>query len=71
MPSYFTINETYFKEWSGIRADAKLTLFIDGKKVDEETGELQLTNYGISGICVLGLSNLAVRALNNNKKVNA
>lgn len=63
-------NETYFKEWSGIRTDAKLTLFIDGKKVDEETGELQLTNYGISGICVLGLSNLAVSALNNNKKVN-
>ena len=62
-------NESYFKEWAGIRTDAKLTLFINDEKIDEETGELQLTNYGISGICVLGLSNSAVRALDNNKKV--
>lgn len=59
----------YLKEWSGIRTDAKVSLFINDTLVDTEIGEIQLTNYGISGICTLCLSNLAVRALEENKKV--
>lgn len=59
----------YFKEWSGIRCDAAISLFIDDKLVREEIGELQLTNYGISGICTMQLSNYAVPAINFKKDV--
>lgn len=60
--------EKYFKTWTGVRTDVKVTLCENGKKVREEAGELQLTNYGISGICIFNLSNQVARGLNNNKK---
>ena len=34
----------------------------------QQDGEIQLTDYGISGICVFNLSNTIGRALDNNKK---
>ena len=55
----------------GVRSRAKITLFIDGKVAGEESGELQWTGYGISGIAVFQLSSRAVRALQNKKKVRA
>lgn len=61
--------EKYFKDWSGVRSDAKISLYIDDKLVKKEEGEVQLTDYGISGICVFNLSGYASRALNDNKKV--
>jgi len=61
-------NGAYLKIWQGIRTDVKLTLLEDGKNVKEESGEIQLTNYGISGICVFNLSNIVSRGLDNNKK---
>ncbi|MBO5145089.1 MAG: aminoacetone oxidase family FAD-binding enzyme [Lachnospiraceae bacterium] len=53
----------YFKAVSGVRAQSDLTLYIDGKPAAAETGELQLTDYGISGIPVFQFSRLASRAL--------
>lgn len=61
--------ENYFKEWNGIRSDAKVSLYIDCSLIKTEVGEIQLTNYGISGICTMQLSNYAVLALNQNKNV--
>lgn len=58
-------NENYFKEWNGIRTDVKISLYNNNNLIKEEIGELQLTNYGISGICTLQLSNKAVRLLDN------
>ena len=55
----------------GVRSRAKITLFIDGKVAGEESGELQWTGYGLSGIAVFQLSSRAVRALQNKKKVRA
>ena len=49
--------EAYFKDWNGIRCDARLSLYIENNFIKEEVGELQLTNYGISGICTMQLSN--------------
>ena len=49
-------NETYFKEWNGIRSYAKVSLYENNKFIKEEVGELQLTNYGLSGICIFNLS---------------
>lgn len=51
------------KAVSGVRLDAKLTLFCGGKKTAEERGELQLTDYGISGIVTFQLSRLAAYSL--------
>ncbi len=44
------------KSLKGIRTYATLTLINDGKKVRSEKGELQLTDYGLSGIAVMQLS---------------
>lgn len=53
----------YFKEWSGVRTDGRITVYIDGEKTAEDMGELQLTNYGISGIPVFQVSRFISRAL--------
>lgn len=62
-------NEIYFKNWSGIRTDVKASLLIDNNYIKSEIGEIQLTNYGLSGICIFNLSGEATKALNQNKNV--
>lgn len=57
-----------FKSISGVRAQSTIKLYTDGKPVAEETGELQLTDYGISGIPVFQFSRLASRALADGRK---
>lgn len=56
-----------FKKISGVRCDAFLSLEISGKQVKSERGELQLTDYGVSGIPVFQLSSPASRALHEKK----
>ena len=58
----------FLKDWEGIRTDVLIKLYENGKKIGEEIGEIQLTNYGISGICVFNLSGIVSRGLNDNKK---
>ncbi len=58
-----------FSAWAGVRTDAKVALLIDGEKFAEESGEVQLTDYGVSGIPVFQLSRYAIRALDEGKKV--
>lgn len=55
--------------WDGVRSDVQVSLYINGKKEKEELGEIMLTDYGVSGICVFNLSGLAAKALNNNDNV--
>lgn len=57
-----------FKALAGIRTEAALELVVDGHCVDRETGELQLVDYGISGIPVFQLSRYAAYALQEGKK---
>ena len=52
-----------FSSWSGVRTEGSVTLCINGIPLKKETGELQLTEYGISGIPVFQISRYAVRAL--------
>lgn len=61
-------NEKYLKEWEGIRADVQIKLYENEINIGEETGEIQLTNYGISGICVFNLSGRVARGIENKKK---
>ena len=60
--------EKFFKEWNGVRSDVKIDLYENNEKVSEEIGEIQLTDYGISGICVFNLSSRAIRGLDSGKK---
>lgn len=50
--------DSFFKSLKGIRADATAALFCNGNKLYEETGEIQFTEYGLSGIPILNLSGL-------------
>lgn len=57
----------YFKEWAGIKHDVAVKLIEDGNLIKEETGEIILTDYGLSGICVMQLSGLVAKGLNIGK----
>ena len=61
--------ENFFKMVSGVRIEAKLKLCIDGEEKSSVQGELQLTDYGISGIPVFQFSRQAAYALYDKKKV--
>ncbi|MDD7739423.1 MAG: aminoacetone oxidase family FAD-binding enzyme [Lachnospiraceae bacterium] len=58
-----------FSSWAGVRILGSVKLLIDGKEAASEKGELQLTEYGISGIPVFQISGLAVRSVNEKRKV--
>ncbi len=62
-------NGNWFSKWFGVRCDATITLKIDDIVCMSDTGEVQLTDYGISGIPVFQISRYAVRALVKQKKV--
>jgi len=68
--SLFT-QEKDLKDASGVRTDATLTLLINGKEIEKEQGELQITDFGISGICTFNISGKVSRSLqiNNNVQV--
>lgn len=61
-------NGAFLKEWDGVRADVLVTYLENNQKQAEEKGEIQLTNYGVSGICVFNLSGRIARGLDVNKK---
>lgn len=56
------------KAMSGVRSEGTVSLVIDGKLVASDTGEIQYTDYGISGIPVFQISRFAVRAVDEKKK---
>ncbi len=62
--------ETFFRAMAGVRCQAGVTVCADGQTW-KENGELQLTEYGISGIPVLQLSRHASRALLHHKTLSA
>lgn len=59
----------FLKDWTGIRTDVEVSLYINNKNIKSDQGEIQLTNYGVSGICIFNLSRFVPIALNNNDKV--
>lgn len=58
----------YLKNWAGIRTDVVVSLYENDKLIKEEKGEIQLTDYGISGICIFNLSRFASIGLNDKKE---
>ena len=61
--------KSYMKAVAGVRCEAGLKLYVAGKPVKEESGELQLTDYGISGIPVFQLSRIVSKAIYEKQKV--
>lgn len=61
--------ETFWKQVAGVRCEARLMLYIDGNGVSSVQGELQLTDYGISGIPVFQFSRIAAYALQEGRTV--
>lgn len=55
-------DESFVKALSGVRAQAKITLLADDKELGCEIGEVQFTDYGVSGIPVFQVSRLAAYA---------
>lgn len=63
--------QAFLKAIAGIRAEVCIDLYIEKRKISTESGELQLTEFGISGIPVFQLSRYATRALRQKKAVYA
>lgn len=54
------------KSINGVRSDVKVSLYIDNVLVKKEIGEIQFTDYGLSGICIYNLSNIVSFNLDKN-----
>ncbi len=61
----------WLRETAGVRCDGKISLFVDGELTASDTGEVQMTDYGISGIPVFQVSRFASVALAQKRKVSA
>lgn len=61
----------WLKETTGVRADATVKLYVDGSCVAEDTGEVQMADYGISGIPAFQVSRYAAVALDRKQCVTA
>lgn len=60
-----------FKQLAGIRTDALVSIESEGHQLAYDRGEVQLTDYGISGIPVFQVSRFASNALAAKKTVTA
>lgn len=49
----------YYNQIAGVRTEASVTLYVNHEAVASDLGELQLTDYGISGIPVFQISRYA------------
>ena len=58
---------SFFNKWNGIRTKAKVSSYNNDLLIKEESGELLLTDYGISGICVFNISRDIVSLIDDGK----
>ncbi len=61
--------ERWLKQTAGVRAWAGVTLLARGEQIVSDIGEVQFTDYGISGIPVFQISRYAAKALDEQKDV--
>lgn len=54
---------------AGVRIECMAALLVDGQTAACERGELQITDYGISGIVIFQISRIAALALSEHKQV--
>lgn len=59
--------DNFTKSLKGIRAQGKISVKCDGRILSEDTGEIQYTDYGLSGIPSMQVSRFAAEGLSRNK----
>ncbi len=70
LPALVPLNcENFTKSLKGIRAQGKITLKCEGRVIAEDTGEIQYTDYGLSGIPSMQVSRFASEKLYEKKTV--
>ena len=62
------IKEHPFAKASGVRTDASVSVCIGGERKAKDTGELQITAYGVSGIPIFQISRYAAYGCYEKKK---
>ncbi len=60
-----------FRGLAGLRMDARVSLYTGEQLLAADTGEVQFTDYGLSGIPVFQVSRYGVRAMDQGRKVRA
>lgn len=63
--------EDFYKSIAGVRVQGEVAVFADDVCIARDQGEIQLTNYGISGIPVFQVSGAAAAVLQQRKSVKA
>ena len=64
-----TVKDHPYKKAAGVRIRGTVTVLVDGKEAGSDTGQIQITKTGFSGIPVFNVSRFASRALDEGKKV--
>lgn len=62
-------DESFIRALGGVRCQAGVRLLVDGEEKAAECGELQFTDYGVSGIPIFQLSRIGAKALAEKKDV--
>jgi predicted Rossmann fold flavoprotein len=63
------LDDAHLAKMSGVKTEARVSLFVDSAPLHEEEGDLLFTRYGVSGFAVLDLSHRASEALRDNAYV--
>lgn len=63
--------EKFFKSIAGVRVNGTAAVWSEGECIAKDTGEIQLTDYGISGIPVFQVSRYASKLLYKKKETEA
>ena len=61
--------ESFYKQLAGLRMEGQVSIQVNGREVARDTGEIQLTDYGISGIPVFQVSGIVAQELSKGNKV--
>lgn len=70
-PALVSLNcDDFTKALKGVRSICKMDLMIDGEKALENYGEVQFTDYGLSGIPIMQLSRFVSMSPSNNIHIN-
>ena len=59
----------FLKRWAKIRCEALVKLYDENKELTKDRGEIQLTDYGVSGICVFNISYLVPKLLEKKQNI--
>lgn len=70
-PALVSLNcDEFTKALKGVRSICKMDLIIDGEKTHENYGEVQFTDYGLSGIPIMQLSRFVSMSPSNDIYIN-